>query len=418
MNIAKAGERVRHAIAYNLVATIAYAFSQWLMILALGRLGNSTDVGTFSLLMAVVSPIFLLVGLNLRVGLATDARRDFSFHEYLQLQVIVAITSVLVSVFALWLAGFPAARWAVAIPFLIAKGVELFALSFYGYFQRAERSKFVASSMLLRSWLGICLFSVGYVVGGLWLGCFGLMLAWAVSSLIDFRRLSRIAAEEGDERVWGSWNGWRIYALVRRSWALGVSGGINSAAVNIPRYVISGVMGLSALGAFMPSAYLAQIVQTVNGSVGAAVTPRMASVVARGDWPALTRLFWNSTLVTVGASAIAVGFGYLFGDSAIRMLFGSEYSAPGLLGALMVGAACASLYRCPGRVIQAMGFFKVYLAIDLLVLVVALVSALVFIPHWGLEGAAWSIAVSSLVGLLVASILVVIVYRKRAWVTS
>ncbi len=65
---------LRRNFAWNLLGETSYSLGQWLLLVLLARLQSPEIVGQFAYALAVTAPVYLLVGLNLRVVQATDAR--------------------------------------------------------------------------------------------------------------------------------------------------------------------------------------------------------------------------------------------------------------------------------------------------------------------------------------------------------
>ena len=63
----------------------------------LARLANPEEVGRFSLTMAISAPVFLLLGMNLRVVQATDAARRWRLEDYLVLRHLLNVLATVVT---------------------------------------------------------------------------------------------------------------------------------------------------------------------------------------------------------------------------------------------------------------------------------------------------------------------------------
>ena len=82
------------AASWTLAASVAAAISQWLLLMATAKLGSAEMVGQLALSFAIVAPIQALTDLALRPALATDARRDFHFSDYLELRMKMIVLAV------------------------------------------------------------------------------------------------------------------------------------------------------------------------------------------------------------------------------------------------------------------------------------------------------------------------------------
>jgi hypothetical protein len=88
------GLSLRSNFAWVLAGNVVYAACQWGMIVALAKLGSTLMVGQFSLGLAIATPVLMFTNLHLRAAQATDARRLYSFAEYLQLRSVMTLAAI------------------------------------------------------------------------------------------------------------------------------------------------------------------------------------------------------------------------------------------------------------------------------------------------------------------------------------
>lgn len=396
---------LRRNILLSVASTLIYATSQWVLFVILARTTTPDVVGEFSLIVSITAPLYLMLGLNLRVAQATDVQHRFRAFDFTNLQIFANGLCVFGGLLLIPISG-QSTAFAAYVLYLAAKAVESMSTNFYGLFQLHGRMDYVAFSLVLRSILGPTLFGLGLVfMPNLVAACGGLLAAWLVAQVIDRRRASRlvIRTNTGPLYMWGDWS--RVARLASHTWPLGVSGGVNSLAANVPRYAIRGSLGTSALGTFSGVAYLAQVIQTIVGAIGAAVVPDMSRHLRDGHLKEFRRLLWRTVYLTLGIVAASLLCAWAVGSAFLRMTMGAEYSNGPVLIAMLAGAGLGALYRCPGRGLQAAQRYRAYLGIDIVVLVVTALLAGIFVPFWGLIGAAYAIGLGSLVGLVVASLM-------------
>ena len=96
------GLSLRSNFAWVLAGNVVYATCQWGMIVALAKLGSSLMVGQFSLGLAIATPVLMFTNLHLRAVQATDARRLYSFAEYLQLRSVMTLAAIAVIAGIAW----------------------------------------------------------------------------------------------------------------------------------------------------------------------------------------------------------------------------------------------------------------------------------------------------------------------------
>ena len=83
--------------SWTLAGNVAYAASQWAMLVVLAKLGTAEKVGQFVLGLAVTAPVMLFSSLKLRSVQATDARGDFHFGDYFALRLLCTALAAVVT---------------------------------------------------------------------------------------------------------------------------------------------------------------------------------------------------------------------------------------------------------------------------------------------------------------------------------
>src|ERR1700722_789398 len=82
------GFSLRTNFSWTLAGNLVYAGCQWGMLVVLAKLGSPQLVGQFALGLAVTAPVIMLSNLQLRGVLATDAREEHTFSDYLELRLV------------------------------------------------------------------------------------------------------------------------------------------------------------------------------------------------------------------------------------------------------------------------------------------------------------------------------------------
>ena len=83
-----------------LFASLAYAFfalTQWGIVVVLSRIGTPEDVGTLTVLTALITPIFLLANMDMRNGHSADDLTDFSPSDYFALRLWSSFLAVTIN---------------------------------------------------------------------------------------------------------------------------------------------------------------------------------------------------------------------------------------------------------------------------------------------------------------------------------
>ena len=405
---------LRRSFAWNFVGNTLYSLAQWLLLVLLARLSDPEEVGRFSLTLAISAPIFLALGMNLRVVQATDAARRWLLEDYLVLRHLLNALAVVVTLFVGLVLRMDSSALAALLAVSGAKAVESVSQTYYGFFQQSERHEFVSQSMIARSVTGPSLFAIGYAATGeLAGGCLGLLLGWSLpQQLLDRRRARGIRRRDGDQLHRLTPVRWpEIRQLARKSAPLGLDQGVSSLSVNIPRYLVQGSLGSAQLGVFAALSYLAQAISMVTGSLGTVVMPRLAIYHHQRRPRPFVRLLVLMSVVSVLVVVAALLGALVVGEWFIESALGKEYVDQELLVALLLSAGAITLQRCICRGLAGAQRFTTYLVIDSVTALIVAGCAAVMIPLWGVEGAAWATTVGFTIGGIVAIVPVVGVVR-------
>jgi O-antigen/teichoic acid export membrane protein len=381
------GRNASWAFAGNVV----YAATQWLALVALARLGTPAAVGQFALGMAVGAPVALLGNLQLRSVLATDARGEHAWADYLGLRLVTTLLAlVVIAGIALGYQGH--AAWVIALVG-VAKAIESVSDLYYGLMQQHERMDVMARSLIARGALGLGALAAGLALTGdvRW-AVAGMAGAWGVILLAhDLPAASALSPPGGRaprfERA-------AMRGLARVALPLGLTTLFLSLDQNIPRYVVERYLGEASLGVFAAMAYVQVAGEVVIRALGQTSMPRLARHWAAGERHAFARLLRLLLALGCGLGAAGVGLAALIGEPVLRLLFGAPFAAEAdVFTWLMLAAAFTWLGSLLGYAVSATRAFARFTAPYALVAVVAAVASALWIPRHGLHGAAWALCV-------------------------
>ncbi|MGD0500809.1 MAG: oligosaccharide flippase family protein [Bryobacteraceae bacterium] len=387
---------LRGDFAATFAGNTVFAASQWAALSLIARLGGTEMLGEYALALAVVTPVALLSHLNLRAVLATDMERRHPFGDYLGLRLWTAALGLLAVFGIAWAGGY---AWPVALV-IAAAGVVLTADNFsdlyYGALQRRQRMGRIARSAAARGVLSVAALGVA-----LWLtrSLLAAVCAQAAGRLLVLLVYDRPKGQAG-ESLAGS--GIRNQtAILRTALPLGVVLMFVSLASSLPRYAIENRLGMVALGVFTAPASFITVGATLVNALGQAATPRLARAFAERDARGFRRLAAQLTASAGLLGVAGIGAALVAGRFALRLVYGPAYSASsGLLVWLMGAGLVSYLAGALGYVITGARAFAAQAPLFAAVAAVAGLASWLLVPRLGLEGAALALAVSSLVQLL------------------
>ena len=401
---------VRRNFLWSISGTAGYNLAQWLLLVALARMGTTHLVGQFALMLAIAAPVYMTVGLNLRVVRATDVHRAWTPRQYHFLRLLLNLISFAITLIVGFIAGLRSSEIGVLALVALSKSVETTSSMLYGFFQLRGRLDAVALSMLLRAGLGSCLFVGGlYVTGELAAACAGLVVGWlTVWAIHDRPRERTLLASDADaasaDGLTGRAGEGTLWSLARSAAPLGADTGVVSLATNVPRFAVQALMGSAALGVFAALAYFAQVVSMITGALGDSIVGLLAKQAALRGADEFGRLLVKLVTFAVVVSGATAAGAWFFGEWVIRLVLGDEYADRELLVLLMLGAGGITLQRSLGRGLQAAHRYSSLLVVDSLVLIATAVFAATLIPPFGLAGAAVALGLGFLSGIAVSVI--------------
>jgi len=379
--------------AWALLGNVGYAACQWGVLLVIAKHAPPEEVGRFALGVAIAGPVIILTNLQLRAVQATDARHATPFGVYLGLR-LVGVMVALPAILLLTLAGDhdPATLRLVAA-LALAKGVEAVADVVFGLQQQAENLRRIALSMLVKgvgSLIAVagCLAATGSVV----VAVLGMAAWWTlVLVIVDLRGAARLA------RLRPSFDAARLAPLAWTAMPLGLVMGLNSFAVNVPRYAIAASLGPKALGYFAAAAYLLLAATQVMLALGAALSPRLARLHME-DRAAYRELTLRTLAIAAAVAAAGVAIAALAGGRLLALAYAPEYAAQqSLLVWLAAVSGVGLLSTQLGVAVTAARRFSSQLAIAGAALVACAATSAMLVPRYGLVGAALALLTGELV---------------------
>lgn len=427
--------------SWTFVGNVTYAASQWLIVIAIARIGTPEVLGQFALALAITAPVFMGTNLQLRGVQATDAAHLYPFRSYLKLRVWTTIIALVVvgGVVSLVKPGLTGALTILLVG--VAKAVESFSDVIYGFLQRQERLDLIGQSMLLRGPLSLAAMTIALAsAGSLHAAIVAQAVVWSsvlvgfdarnarvaaqtVSSLspAEGRRLERVVVDEAKSTQPRS-----LLRLASVGLPLGLGMLLLSLNTAVPRYFVDAVMGSYHLGIYAAVAAVPIIGATMVTALGQTLLPRMASEYAAGKVQPFAKRFYTLAASGLGIGLVGSLLAALWGDQLLILMFGAEFSGQGgLLFLFMVYATVQYVASAAGYAMTAARLFVVQLPIFFLVAGVTLVGACYLVPRFGLVGAVQALIIAAVIQLL-ASLIVVrraVAYtkhgvRERRWTSA
>lgn len=394
---------MRLDMVWTLLGNLAFAATQWSMLVILARLGSTSDVGLYTLALAIPAPIFLLLSLQLRSAQATESQSSsFRFGHYFTLRVLLAFLALgLCGVYAF---GNGSALAPVIGWLAVGKLFDGLSDVCYGHLQSHGRLREVSRSLILRGLLSAALLGAAFALTRQvsW-AAFGAAAGYMLGLVLyDLPRTRR-----GYGGAWWSADWPALIHLTRLTWPLGVAVGLIALNASLPRYFLSHERGLEAVGVFSALSYVTAVGSMVVTALGqAATTPlsRLAEQAQAGQPQGFWKLFAQLLLVGTVLGVLGVLGSALLGRVLLRLLYGAPYAQDAGLFTLLMGAAGVSYVASfAGFGMTALRQFGVQVPLFLLTTAALVLGCWLLIPGGGVWGAAWAMlgaAAAQLLGSL------------------
>jgi O-antigen/teichoic acid export membrane protein len=402
---------LRRNFSWTFAGNLVYAASQWGVLVVIARLGTPEMVGQFALALAVTAPLIMFANLQLRAVQATDAKRAYTFSDYLGLRLLTTAAALTAITLIALLAGYRAETALVILFVGLAKSCEALSDVIFGLLQQRERMDRIAKSLMIEGPATLVVMAaVLALTGSIAAAAAAMALVWLLQLLLyDARSAVRILRARPRPR-------WHWPTLRRLAWLalpLGVTMLLISLNANIPRYVMERTWGEAELGIFAALSYLIVAGNTIIGALGQAASPRLAAYYADAN----ARTFRGLLLRLVGIGALlgaaAVTAALLLGAPLLALIYGPAYAAHADVFVLvMLAGGLAYVSSFLGYGMTAARFFKAQTPLFLLVVSVTAAGSLLLIPPLGIRGAALALIVSFSVQLTASLLLNLYALRR------
>lgn len=420
---------LRANFVWTFAGNVIYAGCQWLMLVVLAKLGKPEMVGQYALALAVTAPVLMFASLDMRTVIATDAKGQYRFTEYLGIRLLTTALALLAIAGITLVSGYSLETALVILIIGLSKGFDALSDIFYGLFQQHELMNRIAVSKMLRGIFSLAILAAGiYLTRSLIWGVVGIALAWGVNLLFyDARNAALILSRVVQERLPARSNislralqpRLNIPTFFRLAWLalpLGVVLLLISLNTNIPRYFIESFLGERNLGFFAAMSSLMVAGNTVVGALGQSASPRLAQYYAAGNLGGYRSLVTRLVLIGTALGVAGIAVTAVAGRELLTLLYRPEYAEyAGVLPWLMVAAGIGYVASFLGESMTAARYFWVQMPLFVVCGLLTLVLCAIFIPTHALYGAAIALCVAIIFQLLgSAGIVLYAIRRKKA----
>ncbi len=410
---------LRTNFLWNAVGNAVFALCQWGILVVFAKLGSPALVGQLVYGLALTAPLFVVAGLQLRSIQATDADNRHTLGQYVGLRALTTVAAVSVAVFVaavMWAVGNQSAL--IILFWALSKAFDSGSDTLYGLFQQSERMDYVGVSLTIRGFLAVASVAVlfrashsaplalaGLVVG--WASVFILFDIPAARILVRQRERSACTLGRIADTLRPVLDRRRLTPLCLEAAPLGVVAFLLTIQVQIPRYIVAGLLHTRELGLFSAAAYLTFIGAMLVNALGAPACVRLAQYHVAEERSAFRQLMTKLLLVAAALGVAGILVSAFVGDRILALLYTNEYSRmAGVLTVLCAGSALSYVASFLGYAMTAMRRFKIQVPIFVGVVLITLLSCYCLTERYGLMGTAVGMLIGNLGQLLMTAAVV------------
>lgn len=302
---------------------LAYSLSQWAAVAIAAQAYGVDTAGRYALATAVSTPIFTLLGLNLRTvcaagTLADQQKGHLSWLRYTTLSVAGICSSAACMVLGSWKDSIE-----IACLVIVLKVLDGISDLNYGELQRRNQFARIAWSQLWRGG-SLCAgvsfsawqeqpFQFGLTIAALgWL----LVILWIERDQV---RNPRTAYATPRGRLAACWELFRTYI------PLGCAVGLLQLNNSVGRIIIARVSGDHTVGIFACLYYVVFVPHLIVTALGQRMTPSFGARVRANDWAGVLTLSRRLLLYAIVLHGAILALALLVGGRAMHVLYGPEF---------------------------------------------------------------------------------------------
>ncbi len=379
---------VRRNIASTLAGNLVFSGSQWLITVAIARLGSMAMVGQYALGLAVCIPIFAFTGLQIRSVQATDCAGAYRFADYLTVRLAGTACALVAVAAVAWLTPWRRDTALVVLAVACARAVDSFSDVVYGLFQLRDRLDLVARAMSIRAVGGLAALVLSMAVFHSTVAAVAALSVVWLAALLIYERPIALRMEGGRRaaqvRVAAAVTCRQLVALcLPLAFVLLLLGAVTS----LPRVMLERHAGEQSLGVFSAVAAISGAIGLLYSALGQTALPRLARMFASN------RELFRNTMARMMLFSAAVGMAMLagawfWGVRLVAMVYGrqSAVTAELVTGLVAVGVL-GNTSSLLGAGLTASRRFRSQLVTALMILLITAAAGAWLIPGWGARGA-------------------------------
>lgn len=396
-------------LSWSLIGNVIYSLSQWGIVTIIARFGSPEDLGSYSIALALISPIVLFFNFQLRTLLATDEENKFSFNQYLNGRVSHLVISYIIVILVSFVYSDNYYIRILVMVLGMAKVIEALSDICLGYFQKIGKIDLIGKSQLFRGLLTVLIVGSLYIyteniiissVGLLSVMLFKLLFF----DLYNIRKFVNITLKLDSSSL----------KLVKGAFPLGITSLIISFNTNLPKYLLDIFFGVEEVGIFSALYYILIASNLLITPIALLAGPKIARTFYTQNNKVFLTLITRLLMISTVLFSIIIIPIIFRGDFILKLLYGNEYVMYNNIFLLISLSLLFSFYNAfLSLTTIATRSIRIQPAVNSTVTVVTLFFGYFLISNYGLLGAAITLLISRGIQTILYSFLLYYILKKK-----
>jgi O-antigen/teichoic acid export membrane protein len=409
---------LRRNFAWTFLGNATIAFSMWVLLVVLAKLGRADVVGGFTVARSVSLPLSTLLGFQMANIQITDSRNEYAFGHYYTLKLIAAGLAICISVIIGLV--FYSIQTTIVIA-LASTGYAVIEMRkvFTGIMQKAERMDSFALSSILLGISSVSLYIViFYITRNLPLALTGVIVGRLLVLLFWDARVARgISLSVFPGQMIPSfkvyWGAEKLWKLAKIAIPLGIVGLFGSLFTSVPVLVLDKFYSKDDVGYFAAISSLLALGGMPIAAMGLSAAPRLAKYFA-GNVKAYKWLLVKLLIVAAAIGTTGILISYFLGRFILTVMFTADYAEYNYVFVwVAVAGTMLFLFSFLNFGMNAARQFRVQVPLYGIAAGICAGMSFLLIPRYGMVGASWSIILCYIFGIIGSLVVIIRAITKQ-----
>ncbi|MBS8265636.1 hypothetical protein DYI25_14505 [Mesobacillus boroniphilus] len=382
-------------LSWIFIANLVVSLTKWLIVVVIARALTPEDVGAYSLAFAISAPIILFANMKLRSLYITEDKLEFN--DYISVRKVISIFSSIILVI---IATFVYQEYFYVIILVsISKIYDLQSDIYYAVPHKEENLNLIGKLMIIKHLITLIVFILTMLfTKDLIISLFSqLMIQVLFFYFVEKKNIGQ-KYNLGRNKI--------IIKNLKKIIILGVPLGFVQMMVSFntfyPRYLLEFFESTKILGYYSAIAYILVLGNLIMNAVAQTFLPMLSRKFKQKQYLSFRKnVFLHLSAFAFVSGIILIALSLLFGESFLRVVYGSEYIEYIDILILMVLALPLNFLNWNLDIaLLAMKYISIQPKISFFMLLVNLIVGYFTINNYGIYGAAYTIIITSFIQLL------------------